>query len=473
MEVRKSARRAADLPAEVWVQVASFLSVQERLSLALVCKHLYDATRRNGAALWDSLSLAFGSAAVLRSFGAWCRRCRCHPTRLALLHATWEQGGQEQPRWEEVVATVEPLLPTLRALTIRWEGEAVAGGWLRGASQLQELGLYCGSLELLDGVGSLTTLTDLSLEGSDGPVVLQSAAALPPSVTKLLAVDSHMAEVPEALSRVTALQSLYLSRNPLAPTSLSRLAGLPRLELLSLIGCWFSLPPVELSGLTTLRALYLDYNGNLGDEHEAAMQESFRVALSTLTNLEALGLSHIYLDAFPEVTAQLPRLRVLYLESNPGIALLPPAAEGVLSRLRVLSCDGSVLFSNPSMLRQATRLQHLFVSGSGFMWHLATAAPTARVLDALAALPALQKVTFVVQTQREEAPSVEVAALMLELPRRCPALELAALDSEQFYGITIADLDSMAEEDGVAAGAAAGEAGAGLRGQQAAAEVLE
>lgn len=181
------------------------------------------------------------------------------------------------------------------------------------------------------------------------------------------------------------------------------------------------------------------------------------------------------------------------------------------------------------------------------MWHLATAAPTARVLDALAALPALQKVTFVVQTQvgllqrghecvhaceesayvyvctlsvcahrvclsvrcarqpwrgmswrgrsclvfallpwaptracaptpplqREEAPSVEVAALMLELPRRCPALELAALDSEQFYGITIADLDSMAEEDGVAAGAAAGEAGAGLRGQQAAAEVLE
>lgn len=59
----------------------------------------------------------------------------------------------------------------------------------------------------------------------------------------------------EALSRTTALQSLYLSRNPLAPPSLSRLAALPRLELLSLIGCAFHSPPVELSALTSLRAL--------------------------------------------------------------------------------------------------------------------------------------------------------------------------------------------------------------------------
>lgn len=73
----------------------------DRLSLALVCKHMYDATRRNGAALWDSLSLAFGSAAVLRSFGTWCRRCRCHPTRLALL-VSRAQGlatGRRAPGW--------------------------------------------------------------------------------------------------------------------------------------------------------------------------------------------------------------------------------------------------------------------------------------------------------------------------------------------------------------------------------------
>lgn len=444
------------------MKVASFLSLQERLSLALVCKHLFYATRHSGAALWESLSVVFGTAGVLRSFDAWRRRCTCHPRRLVLHHVWSDQDGHDQPGWEDVVATVQPLLPSLHALSIRWEREAVAGDWLRGAVQLQELGLYCGSLTLLDGLGALTNLKDLGLEGSDGPLVLESVAALPPSLTKLMAVDSNMVEVPEALSRTTALQSLYLSRNPLAPPSLSRLAALPRLELLSLIGCAFHSPPVELSALTSLRALYLDYNGNLGDEHEAAMQESFSAALGTLTNLEALGLSHNFLDSFPEVAERLPRLRVLYLESNPGIALLPLAAESALSRLQVLSCDASVLFSNAEMLgRAARRLRHLFVSGSGLMWHNVEVSPAERVLEVLAGMPALRKVTFVVQTQRDEAPSVEVAALMLGLPRRRPSLELAALDSEQFYGITIADLDGMAAEEGATvAGAAGGAAGA-------------
>lgn len=42
-----------------------------------------------------------------------------------------------------------------------------------------------------------------------------------------------------------------------------------------------------------------------------------------------------------------------------------------------------------------------------------------------------------VQTQREEVPSVEVAQLMLGLPRRCPHIEVDALDSEQFFGVTL------------------------------------
>lgn len=53
-------------------------------------------------------------------------------------------------------------------------------------------------------------------------------------------------------------------------------------------------------------------------------------------------------------------------ESNPGIALLPLAAESALSRLQVLSCDASVLFSNAEMLgRAARRLRHLFVRWGG------------------------------------------------------------------------------------------------------------
>lgn len=42
----------------------------------------------------------------------------------------------------------------------------------------------------------------------------------------------------EALTLLTRLESAYLSRNPLEPGSLSRLAPLRTLRLLSLIGCW-------------------------------------------------------------------------------------------------------------------------------------------------------------------------------------------------------------------------------------------
>ena len=46
-------------------------------------------------------------------------------------------------------------------------------------------------------------------------------------------------------------------------------------------------------------------------------------------------------------------------------------------------------------------------------------------------------------SQKEEMPSVEVAQLMLALPRRCPQLTVEALDAEQFFGVTLRDLDTM------------------------------
>lgn len=132
------------------------------------------------------------------------------------------------------------------------------------------------------------------MESTDRPLELAPGAALPPSLTKLFAVDSRLAEVPgescrmlhtrlqggaaapldalpavlapswqallpcgprlalvlcpasapglclltavrafalhaEALSRLVKLESAYLSRNPLAPASLSRLAPLHNL----------------------------------------------------------------------------------------------------------------------------------------------------------------------------------------------------------------------------------------------------
>jgi hypothetical protein len=53
-----------------------------------------------------------------------------------------------------------------------------------------------------------------------------------------------------------------------------------------------------------------------------------------------------------------------------------------------------------------------------------------------------------------------VAQLMLGLARRCPQIEVEALDSEQFFGVTLTELDAMAaaEAEAEAAAAAATEA---------------
>lgn len=55
---------------------------------------------------------------------------------------------------------------------------------------------------------------------------------------------------------------------------------------------------------------------------------------------------------------------------------------------------------------------------------------------------------------------MEVAQLMLALPRRCPRLEVEALDSEQFFGVTMKELDAMAAAEEAAAQQAAAGVGA-------------
>ncbi|EFN50759.1 hypothetical protein CHLNCDRAFT_142485 [Chlorella variabilis] len=352
------------------------------------------------------------------------------------LQGSWHPDHQP-PRWGDVVAAAALVAPSLTSLTIRWDGAAVAGVWLLEAVHLQELALFCGQLTLTDALGSLAELKELSAESSDGPLTVQSAATLPPSLTKLYAVECRLAELPEAVSCLPHLESAYLSRNPLLPSSLTRLAGLPRLQLISLIGCSFERPPPELSAVTTLRVLYLDYNP-FGIESEVPIQAGFSSALAPLMRLQALGLSHLLLESWPEVLSSLAKLQVLYLECNPGIARLPAAAAPVLARLRVLSCDCTVLFSNPGMLRQAALLEHLYVSGSGLMWH-ALLTPVEEVLEALAAMKALQKLTFV----SEEVASVEVMQLMLQMGQRCPGLQVEALDSEQFFGVTLEALEPV------------------------------
>lgn len=49
---------------------------------------------------------------------------------------------------------------------------------------------------------------------------------------------------------------------------------------------------------------------------------------------------------------------------------------------------------------------------------------------------------------------MEVVQLMIGLPRRCPQLRVEGLDSEQFFGITLCELDAMAAAEAAAEEAA-------------------
>ena len=150
-----------------------------RLQLAQVSKQLFHATRSHGTCLFQELPLTFSDAAPLRSFARWLRRTQCAPRMLILqvwprsaavlgrpLQRAWrvascdchcrnlrrnagqraaaaagrpplvpparpQQGGDadggEPATWDEVTAVVQPVLPSLTHLLIRYDGQGATG----------------------------------------------------------------------------------------------------------------------------------------------------------------------------------------------------------------------------------------------------------------------------------------------------------------------------------------------------------
>lgn len=107
-----------------------------RLRLAEVSKQLFAAVRHHGAPLFESLQVRFSGGATLASFRAWLQRCTCCPHALLLQQSDGMDGmddGDEPPvLWDDITAAVQRVLPSLKMLLIRFDGEATAGagrGW--------------------------------------------------------------------------------------------------------------------------------------------------------------------------------------------------------------------------------------------------------------------------------------------------------------------------------------------------------
>lgn len=66
-------------------------------------------------------------------------------------------------------------------------------------------------------------------------------------------------------------------------------------------------------------------------------------ALATHTGLQVLGMSHLYLDAFPDVLAALPSLKVLYLGALSPAPGPSPASRQAAPLLRRVDGVGGAL----------------------------------------------------------------------------------------------------------------------------------
>jgi hypothetical protein len=141
--------------------------------------------------------------------------------------------------------------------------------------------------------------------------------------------NNALAELPPAVSALTALAKLRLSFNALGDDGVpwAALAALPRLEVLALDGNLLTALPPALGRLVRLRAL--DAGGNA----IAALPAE----VGALTALRALRLASNRLAALPPQLAACEALEEADLSHN-ALAALPPEL-GALPRLAVLLLD--------------------------------------------------------------------------------------------------------------------------------------
>lgn len=155
-------------------------------------------------------------------------------------------------------------------------------------------------------------------------------------------------------------------------------------------------------------------------------------------------MSHTSINHWPQSLADFASLQVLYLERT-GLQEIPDSAAPLLRQLRMLSLDFDPFLDSAPLLRCATALDTLYLGG---LHASATPADVEAALGVLSSLlpPAgsLTKLIIVVHTLVPELPSTAPFSFMLAVGRRCPGVEVTALDSEEFYGVTLEALDKLA-----------------------------
>jgi len=207
--------------------------------------------------------------------------------------------------------------------------------------------LYTGTLE--DGCGGLTALTYESSCWGDAEAAELSATLQEVRFPDVLTLDlrhNDELESAEALAGIGALSSLQT----LNLDGCRGLAALPEtvgalssLQTLSLYRCsGLTVLPETIGALSSLQTLSLAYCSGL-----AALPE----AIGALSSLRTLKLDKcIGLTALPEAIGALSSLQTLNLDMCIGLTVLPKAI-GALSSLRKLSLNRCRLTALPDLSR--------------------------------------------------------------------------------------------------------------------------
>ncbi|XP_068342937.1 putative disease resistance protein RGA3 [Pyrus communis] len=217
----------------------------------------------------------------------------------------------------------------------------------------------CPDLEAIPCLDNLTSLTELSIWGSDGLISLPSGLAYCTSLTHLRVSSCPNLEAIPSLDNLTSLTELIISGCDGLISLPSGLASCTSLTLLRVSNCHNleAIPSLDnLTSLTELMVRFCDNLISLADHNVSSLQSLSSLDLSycgklqylpkgllSLSRLEKLSLGPFYeeLDSFPDF--QVPsKLKELTLEGWPKLKSLPQQIQhsASLTSLSISRFDG-------------------------------------------------------------------------------------------------------------------------------------
>ena len=212
--------------------------------------------------------------------------------------------------------------------------------------RLSKLGLK----EIPEALFKLTALQSLSLSSNSISLIPESIGNLT-TLQSLNINNNKINLLPDSLCQIKSLQSLYISFNDIKNLP-KQIENLNSLKTLNICGNKLNCLPKQLMNATTLHSLYIS------DNQITNLPEWLR----HLKSLHCLDLDRNQISLLPEWMGQMTALQSLYISYN-QISQLPESL-GQLSSLQLLTLNANKIKQIPESIGQLFALQSLYLSNN-------------------------------------------------------------------------------------------------------------